>query len=89
MYCHYEFGGGVPVASSIVYYVEVVYPNGEKDEKERFTKDYYDALNYDDWFAWKKGIYVNPSSGSTGTLTVNFYDEKGSKIGTGSVQIVK
>ncbi|MBQ8247525.1 MAG: hypothetical protein IJZ42_10365 [Lachnospiraceae bacterium] len=79
-YCHVKMQGGVPGECTRVKFV-ATFPDGD---------------TYSDWwdFEFLRGDtaycyfwYDTPQYGSTGTLTVKFYDENGNLIGKDSVQI--
>ena len=84
VYCHFELSGGPPGQSIYVYNI-AVFPDGHADEKTKTNFKY--RRNDTGWFGWESGIYTTPMYGTTGTLTMKFYDEDDNLIGEASVQI--
>ena len=83
--CYFLFFGGAPVESyNIVYYIEIIYPDGEKS-KEKYETTVYKTHSGNprrrEEYVWENGI------SSSGILTVNIYDEQGDKMGSGSVRV--
>lgn len=84
VYCHFTLSGGPPGEEIYVYHT-VKYPNGSTAGKKHGS--YKQWRGDTSWLGWSDGLYTNPYYGSTGTLTLTFYDENGNKIGSGSVSI--
>lgn len=83
VYVHFKLSGGVPSGQTRL---KVKYTNPEGNSYSyTWTYDVYAADHW--YFFWDKGIYTNPSQGSSGTLTIRFYDGNGNFIGEGSVRI--
>ena len=84
IYCHFRLTGGTPGGSTRVSY-SVKRPNGDTDDRDYFDFDMYDGSEA--WWGFPDGLYAYPEYGTTGTVSVQFYDEDNNLIGTGSVRI--
>lgn len=80
IYVHTKLEGGEQGESTKIKCV-TKWPDGSK---RTFTSsDKWHRNNEGTWSFW----YENPSYGTTGQLSVTFYDDKGNEIGSGSVRI--
>lgn len=80
IYVHTKLEGGEQGESTKIKCV-TKWPDGSK---RTFTSsDKWYRNNEGTWSFW----YENPSYGTTGQLSVTFYDDKGNEIGSGSVRI--
>ena len=84
VYCHFRLTGGTPDGSTRISY-SVKRPNGNTDDRDYFDFDMYDGSEA--WWGFPDGLYAYPEYGTSGTLSVQFYDDDGNLIGSGSVWI--
>ena len=83
VYFHIKLSGGEP-DESLRFKKKITYPDGEISEstsQEEWSDG--DALR----IFWVNGIYNYPENEETGTLRLDFYDDEGNIIGSGSVRI--
>ena len=85
VYCHFTLKGGPPNEKIYVYHI-VKYPDGGTRDGKKATP-WKMSDGDESWWGWEDGLYYDPYYGATGTLKFTFYDEKGNKIGEGSVKI--
>lgn len=84
VYIHYSLSGGTPGGSTKMT-LRYTLPNGNGGSYD-FDKATYTRGSSATVF-WEDGLYQNPAYGSSGTLTLRFYDGDGNLIGEASVKI--
>lgn len=81
VYVTFKVDGGIKMTDSLALTMKTTFPDGSVQSQ---TETCGVGLNS---YYWENGIWQNPYLGETGTLSIAFYDENGSQIGYGSVQI--
>ena len=87
VFCHFTLSGGKK-GESITVHNEIIFPDGEYDTQEDL-RNYRMTSGQSAYVYWDNGIYLNPSTGKTGTMIAYFFDENGVLIGTASVSITE
>ncbi len=83
LYFHAKVVGGD--GTSFQMYRVITFPDGDVSEPEYWT--YKMTGGETTWVAWKNGIYNIPQTGQCGYLTMSFYHEDGTLLGSGKVYI--